>query len=130
MEWKNKINQFELDPPPLAWKTIENELHLDEGRLYNYAACPPEGVWDEISAHLLPIGPQKTSVFRGGWHLLRYAAMVAFLVLMGTTILNKPFRNALFETVQGPGMKASLNDTPHAVKNDTSTNKKHHSHLP
>lgn len=130
MEWKNKINQFQADPPPLAWDAIEKELRLDEHSLHNYTFIPPAGSWDEISSRLMPLVSQRPTVFQRIQPVFRYAAMIAFLALIGTTILNKPFRNSMIETFQGPGMKASLSDSPHAIKNDTSTNKKHHIHLP
>jgi len=130
MEWKNKIDQFQADPPPLAWEAIENELRLDEQAVYNYAGIPPTESWNEIAAKLAPLATQKPTASQRFWPVLRYAAMIAFIALIGTTILNKPFRNIMIETFQGPGMKASLSDTPHAIKNDTSANKKHHTQLP
>lgn len=131
MEWKNKIDQFRATPPPLVWDEIEKEISQNEQSFYNYAATPPENSWNEISAKLMwPQDHRMRAVRKLFRPVLRYAAMIAFMALIGTIIFNKPFRNAVIETFQGPGMKASLIDTPHVNKNDTSTNDVRHTQFP
>ncbi len=123
MEWKNKIDQFQADPPPLAWDEIEKELRLDEYALYNYAGIPPLDSWNVISSKIAkPRESTQPAVFQLIRPLMRYAAILGFMALVGTIILNKPFRHAVLETFQGPGIKAALSDSQHAHKKDTSSN--------
>jgi hypothetical protein len=49
--------------------------------------------------------------------------MVVFIALATTTLINNTWRNALVESIQGPGIKAALTDTPQMLIKDSSKNK-------
>lgn len=131
MEWNKKIAQFQNDPPPLAWGEIEIELLKHQDSVYNFRGSPPENSWDEITTKLtLPEKDAPVVSFRNFRSILRYAAILVFVALIGTTIINTPFRNAVIESFRGPGMKASLADTIHNKKNDSSSKRVISAHQP
>ena len=54
---KNKLSNYEANPPDKVWNAIANELDGDEqlilkGRLYYFEETPPDGIWNKISGQL------------------------------------------------------------------------------
>lgn len=124
MEWNKKLAEYQATPPPPTWNEIENTLRQDESSLYNHTAVPPNESWEAISTKLSSLeNMQSSPSFNWLRPALRYAAMIAFLVLATTTLINSSFRNALIETIQGPGIKAALSDTPQIIHLDSNKNK-------
>lgn len=124
MEWNKKLAEYQATPPPPAWNEIENTLRQDKSSLYHHTAVPPNESWEAISTKLSSLeNMQSSPSFNWLRPALRYAAMIAFLVLATTTLINSSFRNALIETIQGPGIKAALSDTPQIIHLDSNKNK-------
>lgn len=124
MEWNKKLTEYKESPPPLAWKEIEKTLLQDENFLFHHSAVPPNESWEAISTKLSSLEKNRPSLaFNWLRPALRYAAMIAFLALATTTLINSSFRNALIESIQGKGIKAALTDTPHIIKIDSGKNK-------
>jgi len=124
MEWTKKLGEYQATPPPPAWNEIEKILQQQGNSLYNHSAPPPNESWDAISTKLSSIeNNHPTSAFNWLRPALRHAAMIAFLALATATLINKSFRNALIESIQGPGIKAALTDTQHVSNIDSSKNK-------
>ena len=124
MEWTKKLGEYQAAPPPPAWNEIEKILQQQGNSLYNHSAPPPNDSWDAISTKLSSIeNNHPTSAFNWLRPALRYAAMIVFIALATTTLINNTWRNALVESIQGPGIKASLTDTPQMLIKDSSKNK-------
>ena len=124
MEWTKKLANHQASPPPSAWNEIEKTLRQDGNSLYHHAAPPPIDSWEAISTKLSLTENSDTSrAFRWLRPALRYAAMIVFIALATTTLINNTWRNALVESIQGPGIKASLTDTPQMLIKDSSKNK-------
>lgn len=124
MEWKKKLAQYQAAPPPNAWNEIEKTLQQDGDSLYHHSAVPPNESWEAISTKLSSLENNRPSMAISWLRpALRYAAMIAFLAIAITTLVNNSFRNALIESIQGPGIKAALTDTPYIIKIDTGKNK-------
>ena len=124
MEWNKKLAEYQATPPPTAWNEIEETLHQDGNSLYHHAVTPPTDSWETISSKLA-LTENSHAPLTIHWlrPALRYAAMIAFLALATATLINKSFRNALIESIQGPGIKAALTDTQHVSNIDSSKNK-------
>ena len=124
MEWNKKLAEYQATPPPPAWTEIEKTLHQEGSSLYHHTAVPPNESWEASSTKLssLETNPESPSL---KWlrPALRYAAMIAFLALATTTMINSSFRNALIESIQGPGIKAALSDSPQNIHLDSNKNK-------
>lgn len=124
MEWNKKLAEYQATPPPPAWNEIENTLRQDGSSLYHHNAVPPNESWEAISTKLSSLeNKQSSPSFNWLRPALRYAAMIAFLALATTTLINSSFRNAMIETIQGPGIKAALSDTPQIIHLDSNKNK-------
>jgi hypothetical protein len=124
MEWKNKLAEYQAVPPPNAWNEIEKTLQQDGDSLYHHSVVPPNESWETISTKLSSLENNRPSMAINWLRpALRYAAMIAFLAIAITTLVNNSFRNALIESIQGPGIKAALTDTPYIIKIDTGKNK-------
>jgi hypothetical protein len=124
MEWNRKLADYQATPPPPAWNEIEKTLQQDGSSLYHHTAVPPNESWEAISTKLSSLeNKQPSTAFNWLRPALRYAAMIAFLALATTTLINSSFRNALIETIQGPGIKAALSDTPQIIHLDSNKNK-------
>ena len=124
MEWKHKLAEYQAAPPPTAWDEIEKTIRQDENFLFHHSAVPPNESWEAISTKLSSLENNPPSLaFNWMRPALRYAAMIAFLALATTTLINNSFRNALIESIQGPGIKAALTDTPPIIKIDSGKNK-------
>lgn len=124
MEWNKKLADYQATPPPPAWNEIEKTLQQDGSSLYDHKAVPPNESWEAISTKLSFLENNQPSIaFNWLRPALRYAAMIAFLALATTTLINSSFRNALIESIQGPGIKAALTDTPQIIHLDSNKNK-------
>lgn len=124
MEWKNKLAEYQAAPPPLAWNEIEKTIRHHGNSLYDHSAVPPNESWENISTKLSSLEKNHSSpAFHWLRSAMRYAAMIAFLALATTTLINNSFRNALIESIQGPGIKAALTDTPLIIHLDSNKNK-------
>ena len=124
MEWTKKLAEYQATPPPPAWNEIEKTLQQQGNGLYNHATPPPNDSWEAISTKLSAIeNKHSTPAFIWLRPALRYAAMIVFLAFTTTILINNSFRNALIESIQGPGIKAALTDTPQVLSKD-SVNKK------
>lgn len=124
MEWTKKLAEYQAAPPPPAWNEVEKTLQQQGNSLYHHTAPPPNDSWEAISTKLSSIdNNHSSSAFNWLKPALRYAAMIAFLVMVTTTVVNNSFRNALIESLQGPGIKAALTDTPQMLIKDSSKNK-------
>ena len=124
MEWTKKLADHQASPPPSAWNEIEKILQQQGNSLYNHSAPPPNDSWDAISTKLSSFeNNHPTSAFNWLRPALRYAAMIAFLALATTAMINNSFRNALIESIQGTGIKAALSDTQHILIKDSSKHK-------
>lgn len=124
MEWKKKLAEYQATPPPPAWSEVEKILRQEENSVYHHSAVPPNESWEEISAKLSSLENNPPSIaFNWLRPALRYAAMLAFLAIAITTLVNNSFRNALIESIQGPGIKAALTDTPYIINIDSGKNK-------
>jgi len=121
MEWTKKLAEYEAAPPLPSWNEIEKTLHQDGNSLYNHVVPPPTESWEAISTKLSTaennLTPRALNWLRP---FLRYAAMIAFLAIATATLVNHSFRNALIESIQGPGIKAALTDTPKILIKDSS----------
>jgi len=124
MDWTKKLADYHAAPPPPAWNEIEKKLQENGNSLYHHEAPPPNESWEAISTKLSTT-ENNPSFLAFTWlrPALRYAAMIAFLALATTTLINNSFRNALIESIQGPGIKAALSDTPQILIKDSSKNK-------
>ena len=89
MEWRNRLYQFEAQPPEHIWDNISEELGLDapislrEG-LYQLDEAPPEGAWDRIAGTLEPAREGKVRRMPG-WSKVAVAiaaSIIAFLPFM------------------------------------------------
>lgn len=124
MEWNKKLADYQATPPPPAWNEIEKTLQQDGSSLYHHTAVPPNESWEAISTKLSSLeNKQLFPAFNWLRPALRYAAMIAFLALATTTLINSSFRNALIESIQGPGTKAALSDTQKIIHLDSNKNK-------
>lgn len=124
MEWTKKIVEYQADPPSHAWHEIEKALDQDGNSLYNHAVMPPSESWEAIAAKLSSHTDASSDKVQSWLRpLFRYAAIILFLAFATTTLINSSFRNALIESIQGPGMKAALTDTQQLIKKDTSKNR-------
>jgi len=124
MEWTKKLSGYQATPPPTAWDEIEETLHQDGNSLYHHAVTPPTDSWETISSKLSSAkNNPATRTFHWLRPALRYAAMIAFLALATTAMINNSFRNALIESIQGTGIKAALTDTQHILIKDSSKHK-------
>ena len=124
MEWKNKLAEYRAVPPPTAWDDIEKALLQDGNSLYHHSVVPPNESWEAISTKLSSLeNNHPTPTFNWLRPAMRYAAMISFLALATTTLVNNSFRNALIESIQGSGIKAALTDTPHIINIDSVKNK-------
>ena len=124
MEWTKKLADHQASPPPSAWNEIEKTLRQDGNSLYHHAVPPPVDSWEAISTKLsLTKNTDRSRASRWLRPILRYAAMIVFMALATTTLINNTWRNALVESIQGPGIKASLTDTPQMLIKDSSKNK-------
>jgi hypothetical protein len=124
MEWKKKLAEYQATPPPTAWNEIEETLLQDGNSLYHHAVSPPTDSWENISSKLsLTENNHAPRAFHWPRTALRYAAMIAFLALATTAMINNSFRNALIESIQGTGIKAALSDTQHILIKDSSKHK-------
>lgn len=124
MEWKKKLAEYQATPPPPTWSEVEKILRQEENSVYHHSAVPPNESWEEISAKLSSLENNPPSIaFNWLRPALRYAAMLAFLAIAITTLVNNSFRNALIESIQGPGIKAALTDTPYIINIDSGKNK-------
>ena len=124
MEWNKKLAEYQATPPPTAWDEIEETLQQDGNSLYHHAASPPAEGWESISSKLsLTAYNHAPRAFHWLRPALRYAAMIAFLALLTTAMINNSFRHALIESIQGTGIKAALTDTQHILIKDSSKNK-------
>lgn len=124
MEWKNKLAEYQAAPPPPAWNEIEKTIRHHGNSLYDHSAVPPNESWENISTKLSSLENNHTSsAFHWLRSAMRYAAMIAFLALATTTLINNSFRNALIESIQGPGIKAALTDTPLIIHLDSNKSK-------
>jgi hypothetical protein len=124
MEWNKKLADYQATPPPPAWNEIEKTLQQDGSSLYHHTAVPPNESWEAISTKLSSLqNKQLFPAFNWLRPALRYAAMIAFLALATTTLINSSFRNALIESIQGPGIKAALSDTQKIIHLDSNKNK-------
>jgi len=121
---QKKLADHQASPPPSAWNEIEKTLRQDGNSLYQHAVPPPIDSWEAIATKLCLTENTDTSrAFRWLRPALRYAAMVVFIALATTTLINNTWRNALVESIQGPGIKAALTDTPQMLIKDSSKNK-------
>ena len=124
MEWTKKIVAYQADPPSHAWNEIEKALEQDENSLHNHAVMPPNDSWEAISARLSSTADVPSDRVRSWLRpVFRYAAIILFMAFATTTLISSSFRNALMESIQGPGMKAALSDTQQLIKKDTSKNR-------
>ena len=124
MEWKKKLAEYQATPPPTAWNEIEETLLQDGNSLYHHAVSPPTDSWENILSKLsLTENNHAPRAFHWPRTALRYAAMIAFLALATTAMINNSFRNALIESIQGTGIKAALSDTQHILIKDSSKHK-------
>ena len=124
MEWTKKLADYQTAPPANAWDEIEKTLHHQGNSLYHHAVPPPNVSWDAISSKLsLTENSHAPLTFHWLRPALRYAAMIAFLALATTAMINNSFRNALIESIQGTGIKAALTDTQHILIKDSSKHK-------
>lgn len=124
MEWKKKLAEYQATPPPPAWNEIEKILHKVEDSVYHHSVMPPNESWEAIATKLSSLeSNQSSTAFQWLRPAMRYAAMIAFLALATTTLVNNSFRNALIESIQGTGIKAALTDTPPVIKIDSGKNK-------
>jgi hypothetical protein len=124
MEWTKKLAEYQAAPPAPAWNEIEKTLQHQGNSLYHHAVPPPNDSWEAISTKLSSTEKRRLSpTFNWLRPALRYAAMIAFLALATTSLVNNSFRNALMESIQGTGIKAALTDTPHVLNTDSSNNK-------
>jgi len=124
MEWNKKLAEYQATPPPTAWNEIEETLLEDGNSLYHHAVSPPTDSWENISSKLsLTENNHAPRAFHWPRTALRYAAMIAFLALATTAMINNSFRNALIESIQGTGIKAALSDTQHILIKDSSKHK-------
>lgn len=124
MEWKNKLTEYQAAPPPPAWNEIEKTLLQHGSSLYHHSTVPPNDSWENISTKLSSLENNHPSpAFHWLRPAMRYAAIIAFLALATTTLINNSFRNALIESIQGPGIKAALTDTPKIIHLDSNKNK-------
>lgn len=124
MEWKNKLAEYQVSPPPPAWDEIQETLSKHGNSLYHHSTVPPNESWEAISNKLASLENNHPSLaFNWLKPALRYAAMIAFLALATTILVNNSFRNALIESIQGTGIKAALKDTPQTFKIDSGKNK-------
>jgi len=124
MEWEKKLAEYQATPPPTAWNEIEETLLQDGNSLYHHAVSPPTDSWENISSKLsLTENNNAPRAFHWPRTALRYAAMIAFLALATTAMINNSFRNALIESIQGTGIKAALSDTQHILIKDSSKHK-------
>lgn len=124
MEWNKKLAEYQATPPPTAWNEIEETLQQDGSSLYHHAVPPPTDSWETISSKLsLTENSHAPLTFHWLRPALRYAAMIAFLALATTAMINNSFRNALIESIQGTGIKAALTDTQHILIKDSSKQK-------
>jgi hypothetical protein len=124
MEWEKKLAEYQATPPPTAWNEIEETLLQDGNSLYHHAVSPPTDSWENISSKLsLTENNHAPRAFHWPRTALRYAAMIAFLALATTAMINNSFRNALIESIQGTGIKAALSDTQHILIKDSSKHK-------
>jgi hypothetical protein len=124
MEWNKKLAEYQATPPPTAWNEIEETLQQDGSSLYHHAVPPPTDSWENISSKL-SLTENSRAPRTNHWlrPALRYAAMIAFLALATTAMINNSFRNALIESIQGTGIKAALTDTQHILIKDSSKHK-------
>ena len=124
MEWEKKLAEYQATPPPTAWNEIEETLLQDGNSFYHHAVSPPTDSWENISSKLsLTENNHAPRAFHWPRMALRYAAMIAFLALATTAMINNSFRNALIESIQGTGIKAALSDTQHILIKDSSKHK-------
>ena len=124
MEWNKKLADYQAAPPPPAWNEIEKTLREHGNSLYHHSAMPPNESWEAISTKLSSLeNTHQSPSLKWLRPALRYAAMIAFLALATTTLINSSFRNALIESIQGPGIKAALTDTPQIMHLDSNKNK-------
>lgn len=124
MEWTKKLAEYQAAPPPPAWNEVENILQQQGNSLYHHTTTPPNDSWEAISTKLSATQNNHSSqAFNWLRPALRYAAIIAFLAMATTTLVNNSFRNALIESLQGPGIKAALTDTPQVLSKDSSKNK-------
>lgn len=124
MEWNKKLADYQATPPPPAWNEIEKTLQQEGSSLYHHKAVPPNESWEAISTKLSSLeNTHQSPSLKWLRPALRYAAMIAFLALATTTLINSSFRNALIESIQGPGIKAALTDTPQIMHLDSNKNK-------
>ncbi len=124
MEWNKKLAEYQATPPPPAWNEIEKTLHQEGSSLYHHTAVPPNESWEAISTKLSSLeNNHQSPSLKWLRPALRYAAMIAFLALATTTMINSSFRNALIESIQGPGIKAALSDSPQIIHLDSNKNK-------
>jgi len=85
-EWKNRIYDFEVNPPGRTWEKIAtalNESHLDDqfpAILHGMEVKPPASAWKAIAATL---GSSKPlTKYRRLSPVLRYAAAAAAIILI------------------------------------------------
>jgi hypothetical protein len=124
MEWTKKLAEYQAAPPPPAWNAVEKILQEQGNSLYHHTAPPPNDSWEAISSKLSSTENSHSSkAFNWLRPALRYAAMIAFLVMATATLVNNSFRNALIESLQGTSIKAALTDTPQVLSKDSSKNK-------
>jgi len=85
-DWKNRVYEFEVNPPGRTWEKITaalNESHLDDqfpAILHEMEVKPPASAWKNIAASLGTSSP--LTKYRRLTPVLRYAAAAAVIILI------------------------------------------------
>ena len=83
-ELKNKLYNYQVDPPASTWPSIARELDNEvkatfPQKLYSFETAPPPGVWNKIAGELESSHEKVIPLFKKNPKIWRYAAAAAVI---------------------------------------------------
>lgn len=119
MATNENLSELQYNPEQENWNAIENDLSKDSENVYNLCMTPPEICWSNISIKInnnLKIeenhngqNKMKTLSILSNW--MRYAAVIAGIVVISVGMLNTSFRNGVISIFTKTNLKTSLTDS-------------------
>ncbi len=106
-DFKSRLQQFELPPPPGSWDRLADALDQDAlefpRRLQQYEEIPPAGAWDKIASAIIDNPPEaETKPYRINRKTIGWVAAAAAVIIAIAVIF--PFNNQRSEQNSNPGL--------------------------
>ena len=106
-DFKSRLQQFELPPPPGSWERLADALDQDAldfpRRLQQYESTPPPGAWNKIASAIID-NPMETMVIPMSSRRKKFAWIAAAAAVVIAIFLVFPFGNSGNNETITPGI--------------------------